>query len=1375
MIKRFCFLGIRHKTTISREVPIIKEQGLATEKDTESDDSKSSTSTELCDEPDQLSDFDSEEPASISETSVQVLLTGEADVTVLPFPSPADKSDLSASKLPRANDPSPLKPLKYAVTPSESRGCFILESKSSVAPSEKFAGKSVESVGTESSPEQQPLLVLEEFKIRSSEDTEILPPEEIANLANISSTVAADNVGLTSQAESFSLKIHEFDSKLSSSDETFVCKPTTEVYIHATDNTCKLPVSMDTSKVMCSKDSTSGSEDDHAKHTASEELESAIKMDASDILKQTSSTEGKSPVSSEWFIPLHTTKSKMTTNEETNSHDTILKENKDRNYDFWTKKDFESLSEVYGTVASDTHLAQQHITYLSSPDVLCPENKTEEEMSKISADLKSVKFTGNCLQKSTPVLEITLENHWDSVETLKYPITETLQYLHDTQCALPTSLSSRNLSPTTPMRMLQDDTTTTTTEKEDVRDNDVGSKDELKVNVRTDQLRTEISVPELHRFCVPLSDTADNDQDVQTDALQCLKCEEDRCVNMGDNRDVSELCELNLTLHVNKLAMKEGSQACEVGDIANMEITETDSAEMSEVLEIGQNIHLGRRNSENALKIIQENSEILQRILHCQVRRPSKLSEEESSDSNLPSIPTSSSPEKADITPCQQLQAVSDKMKRVSSDSCIQAVASPKDDVSGKLTSEILLTSIIPGHLLPKCHKATKIFPDHTQSEEGVSIETKRHHLEKEEHIQETTAEHFDSCCYLIPAVPVDFMKEREFFKPRQEEKHAACLSSGKSLSLSQEISSDKTPRFSADSHILQPESKISDTVTQVLHSSNEQSLSQSEDAATFNLTGSFVPSSLPLCANVHHVESREHGTTELELERKQTSAIDSGWKGFQALDSSLDKNISSKLPKCYSAQATAFTSYRLYSSKVVEENLQFLDSSEIPVTETKVTASAKLTDKDDGDIRRHKHLITTERTSSDLQSHIDTSSSEPSSDSSISSWFAEKCKLKDDFSAAKSTFEKQKLSRPSSSYSVYSSDLSTSEYGSSARTKSTCTEDKLDYFQRNSSTHTESLPSWYIKYSTMHPSDNFAIKSSSNGTEILPRGDYRQKSSCCSTEGFTEDFQYSFRPNATSTVDFNSGTQDVTSIERTGDQSRTHSTSVSGVTSSAVLNRSYSSSSIDGCITKMRPDLSLPANYSDQEHHPYFKSESDILSSQALDKHTSTMYSPTYEKENSMEVPATVECGPSSKPPRRSESEPKHSPEDLLPPHYSLFPHSRCDKDNPILPIKSEYRKDDFDPNDFSTESLLVTPSLSTTKTGTSYSNSLSPTKSKNIYVSLPPLKTSNGSPTRSKSTFDPFPPRSSMRQPKELGIKLGLYSSDCGNKNVKSTNKKT
>jgi hypothetical protein len=173
-------------------------------------------------------------------------------------------------------------------------------------------------------------------------------------------------------------------------------------------------------------------------------------------------------------------------------------------------------------------------------------------------------------------------------------------------------------------------------------------------------------------------------------------------------------------------------------------------------------------------------------------------------------------------------------------------------------------------------------------------------------------------------------------------------------------------------------------------------------------------------------------------------------------------------------------------------------------------------------------------------------------------------------------------------------------------------------------------------------------------------------------------------------------------------------------------------------------------------------------------------MYNPVplYEMDTPMQVLATDQYRYSSKSFRRNDSESKFPIKDLSPPGYSSLPQSRWEKSNPssssLSPIKSEKRNEISDSQIFSIESSLVNASLSASKVGKS--PIVSPTKSKDIHVSLPPIKASNiGTPTKSKSKFDPFPPRPTMRQPKELGIKLGLYSTDSANKNGKIASKKT
>jgi len=1088
---------------------------------------------------------------------------------------------------------------------------------------------------------------------------------------------------------------------------------------------------------------------------------------------------------------------------------------------------------------SDTHFTEQSVTHPTISEITQFDEKTEETERNFFTEFTSMKDTDPSIQKNKLILEITQTDHLDTVS-------ESLQCLHDMQNTSPTFLQLGGFSLAASTWMLQD--VSRNIDRDDTtKEGDVETKEEVKK-----EIRIERSVPERDKCYVTFSEAA---------VHNTTNAEEHRSGSADNNEVVSELLELNQRLQDREQVIKVGDQTYEVGNVTDRDISETDYAQMSDLLEMDQNVNLGRRNSERALRIIQENSEILQRILQCQARRPSKLSEEESNggtttipsedDSSLPSIPVSSSAENGDITSCQQLQPDSDKPETDSSESSILAVTSPKDGVSIKLPSEVSLSSQISNHSLLTSDKAIKVFPDHSQSE-GLSIELQSPQLGKEEHGNLTSIECFDSHSYSIPK---EFLKTQDFLEARQHVKQVSSLSSTEIFTLSPETPnkedlrlplasgilklktkteditqllhhsdeeflsqpedgttpeltgfSNKDPRFSLDSGYVKPMREAAD-VTQVLHP-KEQYLSQSEDRTSSELIGfsnkdprfcldsgnvkpvrEFADSSFSLGDNVHHEESRVHRPAELELSRECfSSTIQSDWKRFPAFDSSLTENLSSKSPKCFSPKATTQPSYGSYNSNGVKENLQFLNSPE-----TDSLTSTKWTDIDDdddkGEFRTDKHFIEDERTC-DFQSHLDTNFSKFSSYSSpSSSLFLEKSKLKDDSSPIRPTSDGHDLmSHPSSSYSTQSSDFSTSKpYTSISRYEYSPTrtnsrnsekESNTDYFQHESSKYRETLSSRYTKDSVTCSPDSFTLKSSSDTTEILPVDDYLQKSHYSSKKRLREDFQYSFHPDANSSFDLSSETQDVVHRTTTKDYSRPHSTIISDITCTEILNRSYSSSSIDDYLIRMKQDLPSPPALADHEQFTSScKSIHDKSSSLDPGKTKSSMYCPTYEMDSSMKLSATVLNRHSPQLPRSNEFKSKLSTKDLSPPSYSSFPQSRWDKDDVSpSPIKSQNGKANSDSQTFSTESSLVNTSLSTTKLGKSYSPAVSPKKSIDIHVSLPPIKSSSlGSPTKSKSKFDPFPPRPTMRQPKELGIKLGLYSTDSANKNGKATSKKT
>jgi hypothetical protein len=1360
---------IKHDTTLSRDIPVINEPDLQTDDskkdhDTESDDSKSSSSTELCDEPDRLSDFDSEEPTSISETSSQVLSTGEGNVTKLTVPSTANKSGPTTPELILENDLSLPKPSKYTIILSESKEVFLLDSKSSLTTqSGKLTDKSSKRV-TESSLMEQPLLLLEECEIKPSKQMEeVLLCEELMKVSATSPGFAPDDTESSVNKESFEITSQTEASpsidtvsglKLLSLKEIPVYEKTQDIYFSVADNTDKLSISEYSSEATSSRESSPGTELDHSKHSSSEKPGSAIKIDVSDILKRSSPTEEHSLVSSELLTHFQASELKTETTEKRNSDEISLKGNENSCYCFEVIKPVDYITEYSDMVESDTHFTEQPVTQQSTSEVMQPEEKTEMATSNISTELKSVKVTDYCMRKSALILEITQESHQDTFKSLQSPNIEAVQCVHNKQGISPTSLQCGDFSPTAPSRLLQDDICSTT-------DRNDGTNKELnsEIGIYIEKPRLEINRSRVAFSDVTTYDTVNDAEQLNT--LHESESKEDKSACMDVSEGVSKLLELNQGLQDQEQVLRTRNQACEVGNLVDRGENDIDYTEMSELLETDQNINLGRRNSKRALKIIQENSEILQRILQCQERRPSKLSEEESSDgtttipseadSNQPSIPTSTSPENVDVISCQQLQAESEVPKRDPRDSCILAFVSPKKDgVSVGLPNEVPLSSPIPTHSFPE----SEVFSDHPQAEKEMSIELQSLQCEKEEHIIISTTENCDNHCY----------------------------SSARNLMLPKETSVKRDPIFSLASGILKPK-PVTDNITQVPHHSDEQFQSQSEDRTISNI---FAHSSYPLSDNVYHVDSRACRNTELELDIENCSSkIQSSWKRFSGMDSNLSESISSKFPKCFSPEATNCNSHSSYASKDGKENLQFLESPAKVVTETKALISVKQTDVyHDDDFTTDKHFIT-ERASNDSQSHTDTSFSKPSRDlPSSSSWYFENSKLKIDSSPTKSATDSHNLlSHPGSDSSTFSAGLSISKpYASISRheysptkSRNSADESNTDYFEHNSSKHREVISPWHTKESVTCPT----LKSSSDTTEITPVINYPQNSSCSSNKRFTEDFQYSSHSSATSDFEFSSGTRDAVHRTTRSNHNRPHSPVITDVTPTEILNRSFSSSCIDGHHRRTSPDLSSPPASPDQGHS-LFKSVHDESSSLAPEKTKSSMYDPIprHEMDSPMPVLASDQYRHSFKSSRRNDSESKFSIKDLSPMGHSSFSQSRWEGDNmshsSSSPINSENRSEQSDSQTFPTEYSLVNASLSAAKVHNS--PTVSPTKSKDIHVSLPPIKTSSiGSPTKSRSKFDPFPPRPTMRQPKELGIKLGLYSTECANKNGKIATKKT
>lgn len=160
--------------------------------------------------------------------------------------------------------------------------------------------------------------------------------------------------------------------------------------------------------------------------------------------------------------------------------------------------------------------------------------------------------------------------------------------------------------------------------------------------VALEQISPEVHHP--HACLPPFEDIPFGDIDVasydnslspvisQTNKTELPNAEEVTGTSEYD-ADMSAIMEINQRLHGIHDRSKVGSGQQDE-DVAEV---------MNDLLSLDQRMNSGRRNSERALKIIQENSEILQRILQCQKRR---LSEESSNNvSEEDSVPSSTSAE----------------------------------------------------------------------------------------------------------------------------------------------------------------------------------------------------------------------------------------------------------------------------------------------------------------------------------------------------------------------------------------------------------------------------------------------------------------------------------------------------------------------------------------------------------------------------------------------------------------------------------------------------------------------------------------------------------------------------------------------------------
>ncbi|PSN45914.1 hypothetical protein C0J52_24204 [Blattella germanica] len=582
------------------------------------------------------------------------------------------------------------------------------------------------------------------------------------------------------------------------------------------------------------------------------------------------------------------------------------------------------------------------------------------------------------------------------------------------------------------------------------------------------------------------------------------------------------------------------------------------------------------------------------------------------------------------------------------------------------------------------------------------------------------------------------FISEDSITSFKSDEKQVSNLTSTKSFTLSPEAPTRQNHRYSLDFG----KSALDSKDTKLRISSDDKFSSYFEDKVRFSSQ-----------LDEDYKESKAH-KFEPEKERYST-VLTSGRKRYKTLDSGLDESITSQFPKRYSPDYTIHSSYSS-NLRSARSGLDFFDKPLISNTET----SHKWTDE--SEFKTEKRLSLSRDSPTHFDSKISKYSYEPTSSSS---WLSEKSRRNDESSPTRTSFESRHdlFSTSSSHYSTHTSSVSISKPYSRydyALTKSESkTSDKdISYFSSDSSVSRDSHSPSSVREPTSRPYDSLTFKS--ERSDVSSVDDYQQKLSYSPKRKYTDDHVYSFRPSVSSTVEFSSGTPEVTRRTSTREHTRPHSTIISDLTSMEVLNRSYSSSSIDGYLTRSRPDLTSISDSPERARSPVssFKPILDDIS----DRSRSTLCrSPIYELDSPVKTSTSSHYRHLS--PRRDEFDSRISSKDSSPPRYSSYSDSSWDKDS-----YSSLRKSTIDSKDSTSSSL-------SSKIGKSYSPPTSPTKSKDIHIALPPIKSSLGSPTRPKSKFDPFPPRLSTRQPKELGIKLGLYSTEVSSKNGKSSGKKT
>ncbi|KAJ9601787.1 hypothetical protein L9F63_000079 [Diploptera punctata] len=1306
-------------------IPVIKEpevEEIRNEVGSDSDDSKSSTSTELCDEPDRLSDFDSEEPTSISDASSYVPPAAEQVVMKVPSPiksgfrTPEIISPMKDEVLPVQKHQisiSPTSDIKHSVKLSPEQLEESVPDATDVSPS--FVATTVSPVVMEevSSPVQQILSPI--MQSLTSEQKVLSPVKEISTKIKTPDVSHSDiTTEFLPEIAEMSIKSPEPEVKTESIDREEIISDSFVL---------KLPSPLKESASLKEKQISP----QFIKDTSLKEnliLENINLKESAEFKKEIiSPLTGKdisvSPISPE-VISLKTPEISDSDIEESSS--LLVRE----------LSSLRSHSPVSGEIKT-----------ISEQDFTIDETFTEEY--KDSSLIKMGSLSSDDLEKldSDPgyVKQFPLLSPMSDISPLTEETVETTLIDWSDRCSIKISAPSIKKSSST---------------------HDV-SEDKIKnlQNAKSFQnLRDISSTRHLDRFSSTYSDRLSNEilrtldktevEDIQeieqvvemivpNIEVTSVKVEEQSCVD--DTEKVSKLLELNQKLHERVHSIEEDK-----GDDINKLENEIDYAEMTDLLELDTNINFGRRNSERALQIIQENSEILQRIMLCQARRPSKLSEEESNGgtttipSEAESIPTSSSAENVDITTCQIKDDSVDKSDIFD----LKSVSPIVDSVPITVLEEVpIMSSTVPSSHLVKSEEICELSSEKQLSlSEDLSLKSWKSVSQdspKKEEISEKDENTIKS------ESPYSFSYTSEdtltFLKC---EKQIPVITSTRSFTLSPEIPSKHDHRFSLDYGDTKYSVDSRETKIPRL-SPDDKCTSIFEDKSKYT--------------NQFEDDYKETKTQKFELESDKILIR----KRYDGLESSLGESSSSQFPRRYSPETTLHSSYSSVISKSTKNGLDFFDTPSITDSDTRTLSSSRRKWTDDIEFKTEKTLSTSRESPPLFESTV---SKYPYESTSSSSWLAEKPRRERESSPVKS-FE----SRSTSHYSSLSSDVSVSKpYASIGRYDYSFTTPETDtYFSSEINKTRDTRSPISTKDSSSPPLDSFSFKTSSDRSDKSSTDDYQQKLSYSPSRKYTDESVYSFHPSVSS-VEFSSGTQDITRRTTTRDLSRPHSTIISDLGSMEVLNRSYSSSSIDGYLSRSRLDLASsdspePGKTSLSSSFKPISDETSVSS----EKSRSILRSPIYEFDSPKRTSPSSHYRHLS--PRRDEFDSKTPSKDTSPPRYSSFSDSNWDK-NEFSSRKSQYRKSSIDTENLTSETSST--SLSS-KLGKSYSPPISPSKSKDINVSLPPIKSSLGSPVKSKSKFDPFPPRPTTRQPKELGIKLGLYSSETSSKNGRNSGKKT